>query len=396
MSIIINDNNFNVYEKRSNTDSIKFDFSAKLGKPEGLIPLWVADMDFMSPKEVRQALMARVEHGIYGYSDTRDDYFEAIKKWFSEGFDYRIESDWIVETPGIVFALSTAIKAFTENGDAILIQPPVYPPFSECISKNDRRIVLNPLKYSDGKYTIDFSDFEHKIINEDVKMFILCSPHNPIGRVWTFEELIKIVEICAKHHVLILSDEIHADFVYPPNKHYVLAAIAPQMQDKIITCTSPSKTFNLAGLQISNVFLSSAKMRARFEAELERTGFHTAGIMGIVACKAAYTHGRPWLNDLLQYFNDNIDFVRSALVEELPKVKIANTEGTYLLWLDFNAYNLHPSELDRMIQDDAKLWLNSGPSFGYGGEGFQRLNIATHRKVLKQAVTQLIEAFKDL
>ena len=396
MSIITYDNTFDVYEKRRNTDSIKFDFYNEMGKPDGLIPLWIADMDIMSPPEVREALMARVEHGIYGYSDTNDDYFDTVKTWFSEGFNYHIENDWIIETPGIVFALATAIKAFTDNGDAIMIQPPVYPPFAECISKNDRRIVQNPLKYNDGSYSIDFIDFEHKIQNENVKMFILCSPHNPIGRVWTLEELHKMAEICLRHHVLILSDEIHADFVYPPHKHHILASIAPQMQDHIITCTSPSKTFNLAGLQISNVFITSPKMRTRFEAELMRTGFHTVGIMGIVACKAAYTFGRPWLNDLLHYFSDNITYVRTELENKLPKIKIADTQGTYLLWLDFNAYNLTQVELDRIIQDNAKLWLNSGTAFGYGGEGFQRLNIATHRSLLEQAITQLVDAFKDL
>lgn len=396
MSIIINDNTFDAFEKRRNTDSIKFDFNTEMGKPEGLIPLWIADMDFMSPIEVRQALMERAKHGIFGYSDTNEDYFGSIKNWFSESFNYHIESEWIIETPGIVFALSTAIKAFTDNGDAILIQPPVYPPFFDCITKNDRRIVQNPLKYNDGTYTIDFIDFEHKIRNDDVKMFILCSPHNPICRVWTHEELSKMVEICAKYHVLIISDEIHADFVYPPHKHHVLASIMPQMQDSIITCTSPSKTFNLAGLQISNIIISNVKLRARFDAELMKTGFHTAGIMGIIACKAAYTHGRPWLTDLLQYFKDNIDFVRTELETKLPKIRIADTQGTYLLWLDFSAYNLHQFELDEIIQNDAKLWLNSGSAFGYGGEGFQRLNIATHRKVLEQAVAQLVDTFKAL
>jgi len=390
------ENTFDIYEKRKNTDSIKFDFNSKMGKPEGLIPLWVADMDFMSPIEVRQALQERIEHGIFGYSDTNDTYLDLVKQWFYDAFNYKVEREWIVETPGIVFALSTAIKAFTENGDAILIQPPVYPPFSECISKNERRIVVNPLKYDNGKYTIDYTDFEHKIINESVKMFILCSPHNPVGRVWTIEELNKMADICAKHHVLILSDEIHADFVYPPLKHHMLASVAPQMQEHIITCTSPSKTFNLAGLQISNVFISNPKLKARFEAELEKTGFHTVGIMGIIACKAAYSHGRPWLNDLLIVIKENIDYVRTELAVKCPKIIITDIEGTYLLWLDFNAYNLPPSELERIIQQDAKLWLNSGTTFGFGGEGFQRLNVATQRYVLEQAVAQLVEAFKDL
>lgn len=394
MSIITNDNHFDVFSKRLNTDSIKFDFSAQFNKPDGLIPLWVADMDFMSPIEVRQALAKRVEHGIYGYSDTREDYYDAVKKWFKDGFDFSIQNDWIIETPGIVFALATAIKAFTDFGDAILIQPPVYPPFAETISKNDRRIILNPLKYDNDTYTIDFNDFEHKIVSEDVKMFILCSPHNPIGRVWTYDELKKMADICEKHHVLILSDEIHADFIYPGHQHFILPTVAPEYMDHIITCTSPSKTFNLAGLQISNLFISNPKLKQRFKAELLKTGYHSPTLMGIEACKAAYSHGRPWLNDLLIYLKENIDYLKSELERELPEIKVVCTEGTYLLWLDFNALNLSQAELDRIIQDDAKLWLNTGTSFGFGGEGFQRVNMATHREVIERAVKQLIEAFK--
>jgi len=395
MSIIVNDNTFDIFAKRLNTDSIKFDFNEKFNKPNGLIPLWIADMDFMSPVEVRNALAAKVEHGIYGYSDTREDYHEIVKAWFKNGFGYSVESDWIVETPGIVFALATAIRAFTDFGDAILIQPPVYPPFAETISLNERRVVLNPLKYENYTYSLDLHDFEHKIVSEDVKMFILCSPHNPIGRVWTFDELKHMTEICKKHKVLIISDEIHADFVYEGHKHLMLPTVAPDMAHQIVTCTSPSKTFNLAGLQISNLFISNPKLKQKFSAELLRTGYHSPTLMGIEACKAAYQYGKPWLNDLLLYLKGNIDYFKTTIEQEIPEIKVIVSEGTYLVWIDFNALNLTQHDLDKLMQDSAKLWLNSGTTFGYGGEGFQRINMATHRTIIEQATKQLVDAIKN-
>jgi len=388
---------FDTVIERRGTDSIKYDFAAKRGLPEDVLPLWVADMDFPSPPEVLDALAEKCRHGIFGYSDVADDsYFNALFKWYSERFGWRLSPEWLVKAPGVVFAICAAIRALTEEGEAVLIQQPVYYPFSESVLANGRRLVVNELVYSGGKYSVDLEDFEEKIKREKVKLFILCSPHNPVGRVWRAEELSAMGEICLRHGVKVVSDEIHADFVYPGNRHQVFAAISPELADITVTCTAPTKTFNLAGLQISNILISNPELRRRFRLEISKTGYSQLNIMGLVACRAAYEHGARWLDELLVYLGSNLEFVRSFLARELPRVRLVEPEGTYLVWLDFRALGLTDRELNDLIVNKAKLWLDAGTMFGAGGTGFQRVNIACPRSLLERAMRQLKGALSSL
>lgn len=376
---------------RRGTDSLKY--ASWEGKPDDLIPLWVADMDFRTPPEVVEALAQKSRHGIFGYSDAlSDDYFKALSNWYSDRFEWALSPEWLVKTPGVVFAINTAIRALTKEGDSVLIQQPVYYPFAGSVSENGRRLVINELIYSAGRYTIDLDDFEHKIIQNNVKLFILCSPHNPVGRVWTAEELTSMGDICLKHGVLVISDEIHADFVFPGYCHKVFAGIKPDFSDISITCTAPTKTFNLAGLQISNIFIPNADIRRRFQGEMRKTGYGAPNIMGLTACKAAYAHGAKWLEDLKAYISSNLEFVRDFLAHNLPQIKLVEPEGTYLLWLDFRALGLSDDELDELIINKAGLWLDKGTMFGRSGSGFQRINIACPIEILRKAMQQLGEA----
>jgi cystathionine beta-lyase len=374
---------------RANTDSLKYDFARRRGKPEGILPLWVADMDFQAPPCVLDALAERSRHGIFGYSDTGEDYAAALRDWFWRRFRWRIEPDWIVKTPGVVTALHIAVRAFTAPGDGVIIQQPVYYPFSSAVQSTGRTLVISELVLRDGRYQIDFDDFEAKVAAGRVKLFILCSPHNPVGRVWTEEELTRLGEICLKHGVRVVSDEIHADFVFPGRRHRVFADVSPALRDITVTCTAPSKTFNLAGLQISNILIADSRLRAAFTRAYAAAGLSQVGVMGLVACRAAYTGGEPWLEALKVYLADNLALLRDTLARELPAVRLVEPEGTYLAWLDCRALGLTAAELDDRIVRRAGLWLDEGPMFGVGGEGFQRLNFACPRSVLAQALTRL-------
>lgn len=384
--------NFDEIIERRNTDSIKYDFAAHRGMPEGLLPLWVADMDFRTPPCVIEALVEKSRHGIFGYSESREDYFEVLQSWFRRRFGWEIEPGWLIKTPGVVFAICMAIRALTQEGDAVLIQQPVYYPFASGITENSRELVVNELAYENGRYHIDFEDFERKITEHRVKMFILCSPHNPVGRVWTKDELIRMGDICAKHGVIVVADEIHADFVYPGCSHTVFASLKPEFANITVTCTAPTKTFNLAGLQISNIFVSNQPMRRRIKQEISRAGYSQVNVMGMVACKAAYAHGEAWLEELKAYLTGNLDFVRSFISAHMPQIRLVEPEGTYLVWLDCRALGLNDKALDELVIQRAKLWLDGGHMFGQGGSGFQRINIACPRSLLEQAMEQLAAA----
>lgn len=377
---------------RRNTDSIKYDFALKRGKPEGLLPLWVADMDFKAPDCVTRALEEKIRHGIFGYSDVQGDYFDVLKEWFSARFGWDIQPGWLVKTPGVVYAICTAIRALTNKGNAVLIQQPVYYPFSESVRINERKLVVNQLVYSGGQYCIDFEDFERKITENGVKMFILCNPHNPVGRVWTKDELISMGDICKKYGVTVVSDEIHADFVYPGNEHIIFADLKPGFEDITVTCTAPTKTFNLAGLQVSNIFIVNAGLRSAFRREIVKSGYSQLNAMGLVACKAAYAGGGEWLEELKSYLCGNLDYLRDYLKRNIPHVRLVEPQGTYLVWLDFNTLGLNDDEIDDLIVNKARLWLDAGTMFGAGGEGFARINIACPRSMLRQALSQLAQA----
>lgn len=387
---------FNEVIDRKNTNSIKYDFALRRGKPENLLPLWVADMDFRVCGKILEALHQRVDHGIFGYSEVQEEYFETVRGWMEKKHNWKVESRWMIKTPGVVFALAMAVQAFTEPGDGVMIQQPVYYPFSEVIEDNDRIIVDNTLYLGDdGKYHMDFEDFERKAEQFHVKLFFLCNPHNPVGRVWTREELERLGEICIKQDIIVVSDEIHHDFVFQ-GEHLVFADLSEELKKRTITCTSPSKTFNLAGLQISNIFIADQKLRRKFRRQVGAAGYSQLNSLGLTACQAAYRYGEEWHDQLMEYLRANISYVREFLKEKIPKIRLIEPEGTYLVWLDFKELGLREEEREDLIIKKAGLWLDSGAMFGPAGEGFERINIACPRSILKQAMENLEQAIKTL
>lgn len=374
---------------RKNTRCLKYDFAVKRGMPEDVLPLWVADMDFETSSYIEDALTERVQEGIFGYSDVQTPYFEIIRDWMKRHHDWEPQEKWLIKTPGVVFALAMAVKAYTDPGDKVLLQQPVYYPFSEVITDNGREVVSNDLVLTeDGTYKIDFADFEQKIIANGIKLFLLCSPHNPVGRVWTKEELEKIGDICVKHGVTVVSDEIHNDFIWE-GTHTVFAGIKKEFADISVTCTSPSKTFNLASMLISNIFIPNQILRRKFRKEMDRAGISQLSVLGLVATEAAYAHGDEWYAAMKNYVRDNIAFAKTYVEKNLPGVRMIDTQGTYLIWLDFRQTGLTVEELDHKIIYEAGLWLDSGKIFGKTGEGFERINVACPRAVLQEALDRI-------
>ena len=380
---------------RHGTNCLKFDFAKERGKNGDELSLWVADMDFEVAKPITDALQAQVNHGIYGYSEVKSDYFEIVKNWFKDNFDWEIKKGSLVKTPGVVYAIAMAVKAFTKEGEAVIIQQPVYYPFSEMIIANNRKLVNSPLVLKDGRYEIDFEDFEKKIVENNVKLFILCSPHNPVGRVWSVEELKRIGDICIKHDVVIFSDEIHADFVYEPNKHHVFASLGESYAANSVIATAPSKSFNIAGLQVSNIFIGNKKLRDAFRNEIVKSGYSQLNTMGLAAARAAYESGKEWLDEVRAYIKDNLIFFRDYLKENIGELSLIEPEGTYLVWVDFRKLGLSEKQREDLIVNKAKLWIDSGAMFGVDGEGFERFNIACPRSYLKQALDSLKKAVEE-
>ncbi len=384
---------FNKEIDRYNTKSLKYDFKEEKEKPKDIFPMWVADMDFKLPENILEEIKLRIDHGIFGYSKPDVAYKEAVKSWYKKHFNVDINEEWIVNTPGIVFALATAVKTLTKENDYILINNPVYYPFSEVIENNNRKIISSDLVLTeDYHYEIDFKDLEEKIEKYKVKLYLLCSPHNPVARVWSEKELSKIIEICNRHNVFIVCDEIHSDFVWK-GKHTSLLNYK-EYQNNMLVCTAPSKTFNIAGLQVSNIFIPNDKVRDSFQDEIYKTGYTLINTMGIVACEVVYKNGEEWLNELKEYLLGNINLVREFLNERLPNVKLIEPEGTYLLWLDFRGTKLTDKEIEAKMTNEAKIWLDGGSMFGKAGERFQRINIALPRQQLKWALEQIEKAFK--
>lgn len=393
---------FDTVIERRHTNSIKYDFAVeqravKPGEyPYSLLPLWVADMDFKTSSFIQDELIRVAEYGIFGYSEPKDDYYETIKNFYRRRHNYNIEDrKWIIKVPGVMFALGMAIKAFSNEGDSILIQQPVYMHFADVIINNNRKVESNNLVYGeDGRYHIDFVDFEKRIIENNVKLFLLCSPHNPVCRVWTREELTRLGEICLKHNVIIVSDEIHSDFVFE-GTHTVFGSISEDLADNSIIVTAPTKTFNLAGIQIAHAFIKNPSIRRAFRKQIFASGYSQVSIQGIVSAQAAYSKGEVWLDALLKYIKRNIDFTNKFIKENLKGVKLVPMEATYLAWIDFNGTGLSPDKIQDRIRNKARLWLNNGILFGNTGEGFQRLNLACPRSTLAEALNRLKAAFNS-
>ena len=377
---------------RYKTNSLKYDFKSDRNKPEDVLPMWVADMDFKCCDKILDDMHNKINHGIFGYSKNDKEYYEAIYNWYRKKFGVELMQEWLITTPGVVFALATAVKTLTEENDYILINNPVYYPFTEVVEDNKRKIISSDLVLNNNHYEIDFDDLENKIKQYKIKLYLLCSPHNPVGRVWNNDELNKIIEICKRNNVFIVCDEIHSDFVWKGIHNCIIKY--ENYQNNIILCTAPTKTFNLAGLQVSNIFIPNKEVREKFQLELWNTGYSLINIMGLVACRSAYENGQEWLDELKKYLLDNINYVDTFLKEKLPKIKLIYPEGTYLLWLDFNELNLSDETIEELIINEAKLWLDNGKMFGISGKGFQRMNIALPRKKLKIALENLERVFK--
>ena len=337
-------------------------------------------------------MVEKSTHGIFGYSEPTERYFNALNAWFKKHHNWDIDTSKVVLACGVVFAIAATIRALTKENDAVLICQPVYYPFEETIKVNNIKLVVSELKNVDGHYEVDYKDFEQKIVDNDVKIFVLCNPHNPVGRVWTREELELMGNICLKHNVFVISDEIHSDFICEGHEHTVFSTISKEFEDNSIVCTAPTKTFNLAGLHISNIYIPNDSIRRKYMLEMDRIGYSQSNIMGIIACQAAYENGDEWLKELKAYLKSNYLFVRDYINQNIPKLSLIEPEGTYLLWVDCRKLNLSDKELKELINFKAKVWVDDGYVFGQGGSGYIRLNIACSKETLKRA----LENIKDV
>ncbi len=387
--------NFDKITDRTGTSCVKWDLRKQIFGTDDVIPMWVADMDFKTPDFVIDAIKKRASHEILGYTVRPDGYYNSIISWVKQRHHWTIEKDWILFSPGIVPAVNMVVMAYTNPGDKIIVQPPVYFPFFSAVKENNRQIVYNQLKLENDRYRIDFDDLEKKITN-NVKMLILSNPHNPVSRAWTKEELKQLAEICIKNNVLIVSDEIHSDLALKPYKHTVMAGISEEIAAKTITMMAPSKTFNLAGMSTSSVIISDPDLRKPFQSFTETMHIGMGNIFGAVASEAAYTSGALWLDELLGYIRENIEIVRNYLKNEIPQIKMIEPEATYMVWLDFHSLGMNDKALQKFVIEKAKLGLSDGPHFGPGGSGFQRMNLACPKSVLMEALVSLKNAIESI
>ncbi|RDC50595.1 pyridoxal phosphate-dependent aminotransferase [Acinetobacter sp. RIT592] len=383
--------NFDTIIDRSNNFAAKWSEMDKKYGTNDLIPMWVADMDFKAAPCIIDALRNRLEQGIYGYTTRPNSYNESIVNWVSRRFGWNIKSEWLVFSPGVIPAISILIQELTNEGDKIMIQEPVYSPFNSVVKDNKRELVISPLKkLEDGNYVMDYEDIESKI--KDVKIFILCNPHNPVGRVWTKEELKQLGDICIKHNVKVISDEIHSDIIFKGYKHIPFASICKEFEQNSITCMAPTKTFNIAGLQMSQVILPNEDDYKALDSAFARIDIRRNNAFSLVATEAAYNHGEEWLTDFIDYLEGNMDFAVDYIEKNMPKLKVRKPQGTYLLWVDFSELGLSDEEVAKFLVENAKVALNNGPSFGIGGQGYQRINLACPRSMVEEALTRIKNA----
>lgn len=376
---------------RRQTSALKWDVLSKKFGTEDLIPMWVADMEFKAPESVIMALKKRAEHGIFGYTILSQSLQEAVVGWLNRRHGWRIEKEWICHTPGIVTALSLIVQTYTNPGDKVLVQSPVYPRFFQMVEENGREVVLNPLRLENNRYVMDLEDLCNKI-DPKVKMIILCSPHNPTGRVWELEELKRLGEICLKNNIIIVSDEIHMDFVYEGYKHYPIATLSEELAQNSITCVSASKTFNLAGLNSGFVIVPNSGLREKLDATYERMHLSPINAFAATASKVAFNYGEEWLEQCLDYLQANLTYIRQFIADHLLRIKMIDQEGTYFAWLDCRALGMNDAELKRFLVEEAKVAISDGFEFGLGGEGFIRLNAATARSLLVEGMSRLRKA----
>lgn len=387
--------NFDEIIPRKNTNSMKWDKLEEVYQREDLLPMWVADMDFLVAPEITSALEKRIKHAIYGYTFCSDDYYNSVINWMKDRHGFEVKKEWIVFTPGVVPAVSYAIRAFTEIGDSVIIQSPVYHPFYNIIKDNKRNVVTNPLIYEDGKYHMDYDDLESKITAK-TKLLVISSPHNPVGRVWTKEELSRLSEICLKNNIKVVSDEIHFDLVYKGYKHTVLANISDEIMQSSIICTAPSKTFNIAGIQVSNIIIPNEEMRTRYIKELEVDHIGSPNSIAETVLIAAYNDSKDWLDSAIDYIEKNKDYFINYVNREIPQLKVIKPEGTYLIWVDCSGLGMDSDELRNFFVNKCKIAFNHGEMFGEEGKLFQRVNIACPLSTLEEALYTIKVALDEL
>jgi cystathionine beta-lyase len=395
ISIVSPKYDFDRVVDRTDTESLKWVYPRKVLKVEDAIPLWVADMDFEAPPAVVEAIRRRAAHGIYGYPLVPPSFYAAAIDWLKRRHGWEVRKDWMAKTPGIVPALNYCVRAFTKPGDGVIIQTPVYHPFYFAVENNGRRVVRNPLRFDGRRYAMDLDDLERKI-EAPGQMLILCSPHNPAGRVWTRDELEALGRIAVARDLLVISDEIHADLIYHGHRHHVFAALSPNLANRTITCIAPSKTFNIPGLSTAAVVASNPTLLKTFEDEAERAGFELGQVFGIVGFEAAYAHGEDWLDELLPYLEANVDFLEKFLDERVPGIRLVRPEGTYLALLDCRDLGLEPAALNDFFLKKARVYFSDGTTFGRELEGFVRINFGCPRALLQEALERIERALKDL
>lgn len=378
--------------ERRKTNSVKWETSFGEGD---ILPMWVADMDFRVPQPVIDALHKTAEHGIFGYSHGQASFDESIMDWMQKRHNWQVEREWLSFSPGVVPALNWLVRCLTKPGDKVALQSPVYPPFYRAITSNGCEVVNSSLKLEAGRYVMDFADLAEKFAR-GVKVFLLCSPHNPVGRVWTVQELQELGKLCKRYDVTVIEDEIHNDLIYKAYEHTVFPVAVPELLSKTVVCTAPSKTFNLAGLQSSTIIIPDKGLRKAFRrVQMENAGFHP-NTFAIAALEAAYRYGEEWLDQLLDYLQGNLDFLCKFIEEKIPRAKVVKPEGTYLVWLDFRELGLEPQALQDFMRQKAKVACNEGYTFGFGGEGFERMNIACPRSTLAEGLRRIAEAVAAL
>ena len=388
--------NFDEIINRCGTDCLKYDFGMKRKGRTDLLPMWVADMDFRLPDEILAELHKRVDHGIFGYTEPLDDYFEALNHWYSTRYGFTVDPDWVTLGACLVYAIHISVQAFTAPGDSVMVMQPVYYPFSEAVRNNGRKLVNCQLHYEDGRYTIDFEDLARKLREESVKALIFCSPHNPVGRVWTEEELRKVADLCLENGTILMVDEIHSDFIFPGRRFFSCMCLDEKYRKNLAFYSSPGKTFNIAGLQSATIVIPDAELRAKYRKANREAGYSQANVMGQAALIACYNLGADWVDELVEYIYGNVQYAKAFIAENLPKAKVVDPDGTYLLWVDFSGYGISQKELEHRILDKAKLWLDAGAIFGPETALFERFNLATPRSVVEEAMGRLKEAFEDL
>ena len=378
---------------RLNTASFKWDQMEKLFGTSDLLPLWVADMDFAAPPAVVEAIVERAKHGVYGYTIRPQSYYDAVLGWLERRHGWKIKQEWLTSCPTVMTSLSIVMEMLTKPGDGVILQTPVYNAFHRDIPLNDRNIVENPLRFENGRYTMDFEDLERKLAGGAAKLMLLCSPHNPVGRVWSPEELRQVGELCLRYGVPVVSDEIHFDLIYPGHKHTIFASLSDEFAENSITLFAPTKTFNLAGLQMSNAVIPNQKWKRMFNHRVDALNLALESYFALTAVEAAYTRSDEWLDELIQYLDGNRRLVTEFIREHLPEIEVAQSEGTYLLWLDCRKLGFNAQEMKDWMYQHAKVALNEGSMFGTVGEGFLRLNIACPRDLLKTGLERMRQAW---